>query len=65
MAHAGAGALGEVVGDRGVKSKAWPDSPRALSGRLRRAATFLRAIGIEINFEREGRLRTRTINITT
>lgn len=59
------GALGEVVGERGVKSKTWPDSPRALSGRLRRAATFLRKIGIEIGFGREGRARTRTITITT
>lgn len=59
------GALGDVVGERGVKSKTWPDSPRALSGRLRRAATFLRKIGIEISFGREGRARTRTISITT
>jgi hypothetical protein len=57
------GALGEVVGERVAKSKAWPDSARALSGRLRRAATSLRKIGIEISFEREGRARTRTINI--
>ena len=48
-----------------AKSKTWPDSPRALAGRLRRAATFLRKIGIEIGFGREGRARTRTINITT
>ena len=59
------GALGEVVGERSLKSKTWPDSPRALSGRLRRAATFLRKIGIEISFGREGRARTRTISITT
>jgi hypothetical protein len=58
------GVLGEVVGERGVKSKNWPDSPRALSGRLRRAATFLRKIGTEISFAREGRARTRTISIT-
>jgi len=57
-------ALGEVADDRGVKSKTWPDSPRALSGRLRRAATFLRKIGIEIGFGREGRARTRTITLT-
>jgi hypothetical protein len=50
---------------RVAKSKTWPDSPRALAGRLRRAATFLRKIGIEIGFGREGRARTRTINITT
>jgi hypothetical protein len=59
------GALAEVVGERVAKSKTWPDGPRALAGRLRRAAAFLRKIGIEIGFEREGRTRTRTINITT
>jgi hypothetical protein len=59
------GALAEMVGERVAKSKTWPDGPRALAGRLRRAATFLRKIGIEISFGREGRARTRTINITT
>lgn len=58
------GALGEAAGERIAKSKTWPDSPRALSGRLRRAATFLRKIGIEVSFEREGRARTRTFRIT-
>jgi hypothetical protein len=57
------GALVQEVGDRVTKSKSWPDSPRALSGRLRRAATFLRKIGIEIAFDREGKARTRTIRI--
>jgi hypothetical protein len=42
----------------------WPKSPRALAGRLRRAQTFLRALGIEIMFSREGHLGTRTIHIT-
>jgi hypothetical protein len=59
------GALGEMAGDRVAKSKTWPDSPRALAGRLRRAATFLRKIGIEIGFDREGRARTRVIHITS
>ena len=59
------GALDDVVGERGAKAKTWPDSPRALSGRLRRVATFLRKVGIEISFGREGRARTRTITITT
>ena len=59
------GALVAEAGERVAKSKTWPDSPRALSGRLRRAATILRKIGIEISFEREGRARTRTIEITT
>lgn len=58
------GALGEMTGERAAKAKTWPDSPRALAGRLRRAATFLRKIGIEIAFEREGRARTRIIRIT-
>jgi hypothetical protein len=58
------GALAVKAGERITKSKAWPDSPRALSGRLRRAATFLRKIGIEISFERQGRARTRIISIS-
>jgi len=58
------GALAEVAGERVAKSKTWPDSPRALAGRLRRAATSLRKIGIEIGFGREGRARTRAIHIT-
>ena len=57
-------ALAESEGERIAKSKIWLDSPRALSGRLRRAETFLRKIGIELSFEREGRARTRIIRIT-
>jgi hypothetical protein len=59
------GALAEMAGERIARSKTWPDSPRALAGRLRRAATFLRKVGIDIGFEREGRARTRMIRITT
>ena len=59
------GALAEAAGERAAKSKTWPDGPRALARRLRRAATFLRKIGIGISFGREGRARTRTILIST
>jgi hypothetical protein len=48
----------------GANRSGWPKSPRALAGRLRRAQTFLRSLGIEIAFDREGRLGTRTITIT-
>jgi hypothetical protein len=58
-------ALAGLAGERVAKAKTWPDSPRSLGGRLRRAATFLRKIGIDIGFEREGRTRTRTIRIAT
>jgi hypothetical protein len=58
------GALAEAAGERAANSKTWPDSPRALAGRLRRAATFLRKIGIEVAFKKEGRARARIINIT-
>jgi hypothetical protein len=57
------GALEEVAGERTTKSKTWPNTPRALAGRVRRAAIFLRKIGIDIGFEREGQARTRVINI--
>ena len=42
----------------------WPKTPRALAGRLRRAQTFLRTLGIEITFSREGRAGTRMIRMT-
>jgi hypothetical protein len=41
----------------------WPRSSRALAGRLRRAQTPLRALGIEITFGREGRAGTRMIRM--
>src|SRR5215813_175531 len=41
----------------------WPKSPRALAGRLRRAQTFSRALGIDIAFSREGRAGRRIIRI--
>jgi hypothetical protein len=57
------GALTLQEGDRVTKVKTWPNNPRALAGRLRRVATFLRKIGIEIDFAR-GRRRTITITVT-
>ncbi|MFP6742855.1 MAG: hypothetical protein VCD33_14725 [Alphaproteobacteria bacterium] len=56
-------ALSEEVGERMQRAKAWPATPSALSGRVRRAATFLRKIGIDIVFSKDGRTRTRTIQI--
>jgi hypothetical protein len=41
-------ALEALVPDSTKRSKAWPKAANVLSNRLRRAATFLRAIGIEI-----------------
>src|SRR2546430_17247765 len=41
----------------------WPKNPRALAGHLRRAQTFLRALGIEIAFSREGRPGSRVIRM--
>jgi hypothetical protein len=58
------GALTKIAGERAAKSKTWPDGPRPLSGRLRRAAAFLRKVGIEIDFNREGHGGTRLIYIT-
>ena len=55
--------LSNAVDDRTHNDKRWPKDPKALSGRLRRAATFLRNFGIEITFDRVGRERTRTVNI--
>ena len=59
------GALTELVGEAQRKSKSWPNTPSILSGRLRRAATFLRKAGIEIAFDREtNHKRSRSIYIS-
>ena len=50
--------LGQFAGEEERKSANWPSSPRALSGRLRRVATVLREVGIEVEFLREGRARS-------
>lgn len=42
--------LSGQVDERVLRDKAWPGTPRGLSGRLRRAAPMLRAIGISIIF---------------
>ena len=58
-------AAADVAGNPMVGNRSgWPKNPRALAGRLRRAQPFLRTLGIEIVFGREGRLGTRTIRIT-
>jgi hypothetical protein len=44
---------------------AWAKNPRVLAGRLRRAQTFLRTLGIEITFSREGRTGMRMIRVST
>jgi hypothetical protein len=41
----------------------WPKNPRALAGHLRRVQTFLRTLGIDITFYREGRSGTRVIRM--
>jgi hypothetical protein len=57
-------ALSNVTEEAVYRTKTWPATPRALSGRLRRSATFLRQLGVQVQFEREGRSRTRMIHIT-
>jgi hypothetical protein len=46
-----------------VGGAGWPNNPRALAGRLRRAQAFLRARGIDIAFSREGRAGNRVIRM--
>jgi hypothetical protein len=57
--------LFRIAGEAMARSRSWPKTPRALAGKLRRALTFLRKIGIEITFSREGHGRARLIHIAT
>jgi hypothetical protein len=46
-----------------TKSRDWPTTPKVLGDQLRRAATFLRKVGIEVAFSRRGKGGTRTITV--
>jgi hypothetical protein len=54
----------EHTGHRSNRA-AWLKNPRALAGHLRRSQTFLRALGIDIAFNREGHAGNRVIRIRT
>ncbi|QXM25479.1 hypothetical protein KO353_04425 [Elioraea tepida] len=57
-------ALAPIAGERVVAAKTWPATPRAMAGRLRRAAPLLRSAGIDVGFERAANLsRARTISL--
>jgi hypothetical protein len=46
-----------------IRRPDWPRTPRALAGRLRRAQTSLRTVGIDIAFLREGHAGNRVIRL--
>ncbi|MEA3150893.1 MAG: hypothetical protein QOD56_1832 [Gammaproteobacteria bacterium] len=50
--------------DMAPRSAGWPRTPRTLAGRVRRAQTFLRTLGIEIAFSREGHAGARMITMS-
>jgi hypothetical protein len=54
--------LTSLAGEAVATARSWPQTPRALSGRLRRAAPALRRIGIGIEFERAHAGRRITIS---
>ena len=53
--------LGEIVGDRTRKSRAWPGSANWLTRKLKRLSTFLRAAGIEIDRGPKRQVIIRTV----
>ena len=58
--------LNHHASDAVKNGKTWPSIPRTLFSRLRRAATFLRTVGIHIDCDQKvGRTRTRMITIST
>ena len=64
LLRTGVEAHGNAIAGKAAAPARWPRNPRALAGRLRRAQTFLRAFGIEIEFGREGRVGTRIIRMS-
>jgi hypothetical protein len=58
--------LGDIAGDAVRYNRHWPHASHVLSNHLRRAATVLRQVGIEIEFgRREGRASAKVIRIRT
>lgn len=56
--------LSDVVDDAQRKSNDWPKTARSVAGRLRRAATFLRRVGIDVQCDRaKDRRRDRIITL--
>ena len=54
--------LNELVPEHSRKTRSWPKQPHFLSGRLKRAATFLRGLGVKIDFpDRNKKKREYTI----
>ncbi len=51
-------ALEAIVPERTLKSRAWPKAAHVLTARLKRAATFLRAVGVEVDTGKSGTRRT-------
>lgn len=58
------GVLAKTAGDDVARAKGWPGTSQLLSGRVSRAAPFLRGLGITIDRVKIGRSRTRVIRIT-
>jgi hypothetical protein len=56
--------LTPLVDERITKTNEWPRTGRGLSGQLRRAASFLRRVGIHIAFHREAHTGVRKVTIT-
>jgi hypothetical protein len=52
------------AGEKTVKLKAWPSTPRALGGQIRRLAPNLRAAGIDVDFGQVGHQKTRVIAVS-
>jgi len=54
--------LEEFADEKVVKGQDWPKDPARLSIKLRRASSFLRTVGIEINFDTKSRPRKIVID---
>jgi len=58
-------ALEGSVDEKITKRKEWPKTPAGLGGALRRLAPDLRGVGLEVEFDREGKNRRREIRLGT
>jgi hypothetical protein len=57
------GELARYASEQHLRLRSWPKSARALSNQLKRLATTLRAVGVDIEHDRIGKSRTRVWRI--
>jgi hypothetical protein len=56
--------LDKLIAEKPARTDRWPKQPNSLTRRLRRCATFLRRLGVEVNLDKRDQTSNRTRLVT-